>query len=250
MSGGPRRHVDCLPRLAVPSRTPTTFAVPHGLQLRTRAPTTRPSCQAATSPPSEMYAIVGLALTSTPAWSRRDEPCFRAKTSTVLPRLPKPHHPIGGGLDLVASSERATRGGRDRARSGSRGPSGRSAYDRALGCRKATGATGARRGQPRRVHGGRLHRQPRSRASPPEDCERIGRVRQHVGRRANFQRVGRGRSASHEPRDDGCPGGIRQRDLRRLRIPVKVISDSGLNVISDSGQSDHRWERSDAGVGL
>ena len=35
-----------------------------------------------------------------------------------------------------------------------------------------------------------------------------------------------------------------------LRIPVKVISDSGLNVISDSGQSDHRSERSDAGVGL
>ena len=36
----------------------------------------------------------------------------------------------------------------------------------------------------------------------------------------------------------------------RLRIPVKVISDSGLNVISDSGQSGHRSERSDAGVGL
>ena len=35
-----------------------------------------------------------------------------------------------------------------------------------------------------------------------------------------------------------------------LRIPVKVISDSGLNVISDSGQSGHRSERSDAGVGL
>ena len=35
-----------------------------------------------------------------------------------------------------------------------------------------------------------------------------------------------------------------------VRIPVKVISDSGLNVISDSGQSDHRSERSDAGVGL
>ena len=29
---------------------------------------------------------------------------------------------------------------------------------------------------------------------------------------------------------------------------MKVISDSGLNVISDSGQSDHRSERSDAGV--
>ena len=37
---------------------------------------------------------------------------------------------------------------------------------------------------------------------------------------------------------------------RYLRIPVKVISDSGRNVISDSGQSDHRSERSDAGVGL
>ena len=37
---------------------------------------------------------------------------------------------------------------------------------------------------------------------------------------------------------------------RSVRIPVKVISDSGLNVISDSGQSDHRSERSDAGVGL
>ena len=35
-----------------------------------------------------------------------------------------------------------------------------------------------------------------------------------------------------------------------LRIPVKVISDSGLNVISESGQSGHRSERSDAGVGL
>ena len=35
-----------------------------------------------------------------------------------------------------------------------------------------------------------------------------------------------------------------------VRIPVKVVSDSGLNVISDSGQSDHRSERSDAGVGL
>ena len=35
-----------------------------------------------------------------------------------------------------------------------------------------------------------------------------------------------------------------------VRIPVKVISDSGLNVISESGQSGHRSERSDAGVGL
>jgi hypothetical protein len=35
-----------------------------------------------------------------------------------------------------------------------------------------------------------------------------------------------------------------------MRIPVKVISDSGLNVISESGQSGHWSERSDAGVGL
>ena len=35
-----------------------------------------------------------------------------------------------------------------------------------------------------------------------------------------------------------------------VRIPVKVITDSGLNVISESGQSGHRSERSDAGVGL
>ena len=38
--------------------------------------------------------------------------------------------------------------------------------------------------------------------------------------------------------------------VERLRIPVKVITDSGLNVISESGQSGHRSERSDAGVGL
>ena len=42
----------------------------------------------------------------------------------------------------------------------------------------------------------------------------------------------------------------RPADLYGMRIPVKVISDSGLNVISDSGQSGHRSERSDAGVGL
>ena len=40
------------------------------------------------------------------------------------------------------------------------------------------------------------------------------------------------------------------RTRRWVRIPVKVISDSGLNVISESGQSGHRSERSDAGVGL
>ncbi len=38
--------------------------------------------------------------------------------------------------------------------------------------------------------------------------------------------------------------------LHELRIPVKVITDSGGKVISESGQSDHRSERSDAGVGL
>ena len=36
----------------------------------------------------------------------------------------------------------------------------------------------------------------------------------------------------------------------RVRIPVKVITESGGKVIIDSGQSDHRSERSDAGVGL
>ena len=35
-----------------------------------------------------------------------------------------------------------------------------------------------------------------------------------------------------------------------VRIPVKVITHSGGKVISESGQSDHRSERSDAGVGL
>ena len=36
----------------------------------------------------------------------------------------------------------------------------------------------------------------------------------------------------------------------QVRIPVKVITDSGLNVIIESGQCDDRSERSDAGVGL
>ena len=35
-----------------------------------------------------------------------------------------------------------------------------------------------------------------------------------------------------------------------LRIPVKVVTDSGGKLITHSGQSDHRSERSDAGVGL
>ena len=34
----------------------------------------------------------------------------------------------------------------------------------------------------------------------------------------------------------------------KLRIPAIVITGSDVNVISDSGQSDHRSERSDAGV--
>ena len=38
-------------------------------------------------------------------------------------------------------------------------------------------------------------------------------------------------------------------DVDRLRIPVKLITRSGANLISDSGQSGHRSERSDAGVG-
>ena len=46
------------------------------------------------------------------------------------------------------------------------------------------------------------------------------------------------------------PANLEDQTREPVRIPVKVISDSGLNVISDSGQSDHRSERSDAGVGL
>ena len=42
----------------------------------------------------------------------------------------------------------------------------------------------------------------------------------------------------------------RRHESQWVRIPVKVITDSGLNVISESGQSGHRSERSDAGVGL
>ena len=38
--------------------------------------------------------------------------------------------------------------------------------------------------------------------------------------------------------------------LRKLRIPVKVITRSTLNVIIDSTQSDRLTERSDAGVRL
>ena len=38
--------------------------------------------------------------------------------------------------------------------------------------------------------------------------------------------------------------------LRYVRIPVKVVTDSGGKLITHSGQSDHRSERSDAGVGL
>ena len=135
------------------------------------------------------------------------------------------------GSEIIArpssdTRQRATRSGRGCAQSGSRGPSGRSAYGRALGCRQTAEATGARRGQPRRVHGSRLQRQPRSRASPREDCGRIGGVRQHVGRRADLQRVGRRRSASHEPGDDGFPGGVCQRDLRRQHPSAARVHDT------------------------
>ena len=36
----------------------------------------------------------------------------------------------------------------------------------------------------------------------------------------------------------------------RLRIPLNLDTRSGVNVDTDSGQSDHESERSDAGVGL
>ena len=35
-----------------------------------------------------------------------------------------------------------------------------------------------------------------------------------------------------------------------LRIPVKLITDSGVKPITDSGQTGHLSERSDAGLGL
>ena len=37
---------------------------------------------------------------------------------------------------------------------------------------------------------------------------------------------------------------------RSLRIPVKLITDSGVKPITDSGQTGHLSERSDAGLGL
>ena len=37
---------------------------------------------------------------------------------------------------------------------------------------------------------------------------------------------------------------------KRLRIPVKLITDSGVKPITDSGQTGHLSERSDAGLGL
>ena len=36
----------------------------------------------------------------------------------------------------------------------------------------------------------------------------------------------------------------------RMRIPVKLVTGSGAKLDSDSGQTGHRSERSDAGVGL
>ena len=38
--------------------------------------------------------------------------------------------------------------------------------------------------------------------------------------------------------------------LSCLRIPVKLITDSGVKPITDSGQTGHLSERSDAGLGL
>ena len=38
--------------------------------------------------------------------------------------------------------------------------------------------------------------------------------------------------------------------LEGLRIPAMVTIRSDVNVITDFGQSDHRSERSDAGLGL
>ena len=37
---------------------------------------------------------------------------------------------------------------------------------------------------------------------------------------------------------------------RFVRIPVKLITDSGVKPITDSGQTGHLSERSDAGLGL
>ena len=62
---------------------------------------------------------------------------------------------------------------------------------------------------------------------------------------------GRGRPLRWIFRDEKLiPENIKKLEGCGLRIPVKVITDSGLNVISESGQSGHRSERSDAGVGL
>ena len=38
--------------------------------------------------------------------------------------------------------------------------------------------------------------------------------------------------------------------VAKLRIPVKLITDSGVKPITDSGQTGHLSERSDAGLGL
>ena len=38
--------------------------------------------------------------------------------------------------------------------------------------------------------------------------------------------------------------------LPEVRIPVKLITDSGVKPITDSGQTGHLSERSDAGLGL
>ena len=41
-----------------------------------------------------------------------------------------------------------------------------------------------------------------------------------------------------------------RKDSDKLRIPVKLITDSGVKPITDSGQTGHLSERSDAGLGL
>ena len=38
--------------------------------------------------------------------------------------------------------------------------------------------------------------------------------------------------------------------VESVRIPVKLITDSGVKPITDSGQTGHLSERSDAGLGL
>ena len=125
-----------------------------------------------------------------------------------------------------------------------------------------TPSTSCTRDIPSRMHSALNFRAPATRASSdlrqriPSGCdahrERSPHTGAHVGgNRADLvvdrqavQQLHAERA--HGSADDAAPGP----GADNLRIPVKVISDSGLNVISESGQSDHRSERSDAGVGL